>query len=291
MAKANAWLIIAIAAVLVFGMQAGWFSNLLGGSSSNNNNDDGTTIVTSATTLSFVSVDALQPGTSIGGTGWVGVNAGSLKSGVTSVNPKDNLEILFVNATTYHNKYIPSIAVPSVTAFPLEVKALKNATVTVKVFSDENSLLDASGAATNQSITTGQSVNMELKLLGTDKTSTQDMVCILEGNGTSVDKMTLSGSGASYKGMSKPSSYSLIGSESQIWVYDVTPVEGSVTKVFTIGVQSKTSKDPSASQWKITCNTKEYFIDSVTGKVAYDIEDSSGTAKSMASYSFTDYFL
>lgn len=289
MAKANAWVIIAVIALVVIGMQAGWFTgiaNIFKGGSSG-----GTTVVTSATTFGPVLIDALSPGTSVSGTNYVGVDGGSLKTGVTSVSGGQKLELLVSNGTTYHNAYVPTLTVPSATTFYPEVKLKGNATITMTVFNTNNVVMDADGAATNQTVASGGAYNLQIRLDGQDKKSTQDMVCILESNNnTAMDKMTLSGLGASYVGMSKPSSYSLLGSNSAIWVYSVPAIEGAVSPTGTIGIQSKAGKTLAGSEFKITCRTKEYFIDSITGKVVYDIEDSSGTAKSMATYSFADYF-
>jgi hypothetical protein len=288
MAKEMNW--VMFAALIIVGIVA--FNSFIGNRGTTTTPQSGTEYIsTGSTTLSFVSTDALQPGTTIGGTGWVGVNGGNLKSGVTAVNPIDNLEILFVNNTAYHNVYITGHSVPKAPTDPIGVAAKGNASISLTMFNTNNQVLDANGASTNQSVTTGGSYNMQIRMDGQDKKSTNDMVCILEASdGTKADKMTLNGFSASYKGMAKPSSYTLIGSTSAIWVYDVPAIEGAVSPTGTIGITSKTSQTLAGVQFKVTCRTKEYFIDSITGKVVYDIEDSAGTAKSMASYSFTDYF-
>ena len=117
------------------------------------------------------------------------------------------------------------------------------------------------------------------------------MIVILEASdGTKVDKLTLSGTGVEYLGMAKPSSYSLAGSSSQVWVYKVPAIEGAVSVNYVVGALSKTAQDTSGTYWKFTARTKENFIDSVTGKVAFDIEDSLGTSQSLATYSASYYF-
>ena len=252
-------------------------------------------ISTGATTLTFVPVDALQSGTSVATTNWVGVNGGDFKSGVTSASPNNELEILFVNDTQYHNAYVKGLKVPAAPTFTINsaqgAKLLGNATVTLTMFNTNNDVMDESGAATNQSMSTGSSANMALRLDGQDKKSTQDMVVVLEASdGTKIDKLVLSGPGAKYIGMAKPTSYTLAATTSQIWVYEVPAIEGAVSVNYVIGALSKSGQDASGTYFKVSFITKDYFIDSVTGKVGYAIEDSLGTSQSMAKYSFTDYF-
>jgi len=246
-------------------------------------------ISTGATTLSFVTADAAQTGTAVTTTKQTSVNNAAYTTGVTSASPTDVLSILFVNNTAYHNAYLATATVPKSPTMTIAQNLNKNASITMTVFNTNNQVID--GATYNQSVTTGGAYNLAIRLDGQDKTSTQDMVCILESSdGTKMDKMTLSGLGASYVGMAKPSSYALGGANSQVWVYNVAPVAGAVSVNGVIGVQSKTSQTLAGTTAKITCLTEEYFLDGTTGKVVYGIEDSLGAAKSLASYTKTITF-
>jgi hypothetical protein len=293
-AKTSTWLVlgsvvlIAILALLVY--QVGFAKQ-----QAYVTGEDGkpvTPVVTSAATMSFVGTDKLSQGTAVSGTQWVSINSkNSYKASVTSASPYDTVNVLFVNNTAYHNVLIENYKLNGNIAPAIEVKALGNASITMTVFNTNNQVMDANGASTNQSASTGGSYNMQIRLDGQDKKSTQGMLCILESSdGTKADKMTLNGFGATFLNSNKPASYSLIGSTSAIWVYDVPAIEGAVSPTGTIGITSKTGQDLSGTSFQITCRTKEYFVDATSGEVVYGIEDSTGTAKSMASYSFKDYF-
>lgn len=285
------FLVIGLLAVAGFAVWGFTKQEALG---SSQDNEQGGYISTGATTITVVGSDALSTGTAVSGITKVqvnGIGAYSTDDFTLSASPKDKLNVLIQNSTTYHNALISAFEVPSAPTGVLGANLKKNATVTMTVFNTNGDVMDASGALINQTAATGGSYNMKIRIDGQDKASTNDMVCILESSdGTKADKMTLSGFGAVYKGMSKPSSYTLIGSTSAIWVYELPAIEGAVSPEGVIGITSKTGQDLSTTQFKITCKTKEHKLDSITGLPIYDIEDSAGTAVSMATYSFTDYF-
>jgi len=246
-------------------------------------------ISTGATTLSLNSIDAIQKGTAVGGASYISVNGAVPTTGITTASPNDKLDILFVNGSAYHAGVVLGHTVATSPTDVITVQSKKNASVAITMFNTNNAVID--GGANNQTMSTGSSANIAIRLDGQDKTSTQDMVCILEASDNSkVDKMTLSLPGAVYSGMVKPSSYTLAGATSQIWVYEVAPIEGAVSVNGVIGVTSKTAQDASGTYGKITCRTKENFVDSATGKITYGIEDSLGVAKSIASYTATVNF-
>ena len=291
-AKSNAVITLGVIALVIIAAAFAYSTFFQTGQSVLGNTNEGaggTYISTGATTLSINGVDALSQGTAVTGTNLIGVNGAAPRTGITTASPKDKLEILLVNGSAYHNAYLASHDVPTAPTDVMSILAKKNASVIITMFNTNNAVIDNS--AINQSMSTGSSANMAIRFDGQDKASTQDMVCILEtSNNAKVDKLTLSMAGAVYKGMVKPSSYTLSGATAQVFVYDVAPIEGAVSISGTIGVISKTAQDASGTYGKITCLSKEYFQDSGTGKVAYDIEDSLGVAKSMASYSTTFNF-
>lgn len=286
MAKVNWMAIILIAAVLIVAMKAGWFTGLMGGTDSG-----GTTVITAATTLTAVGSDALVPGTAVSGTTQVSVDGGSFTSDDFSIStsPGEVLDILVLNGTTYHNTVLLDQVTPDAVTARVNARLYKNATVTLTVY-DQFTLLDASGALTNASIGSSEVKNLDVYMQGTSDQSTQDMVCVVEtSDNTKVEEVILAGPGASKSSRGKPSSYTLLGTSSSVWTYDVAPIDSSAKKQYTLTIKSKSGQDASSTQFKVACYTKENFLDSRTGTLMYDIEDSQGTAKSMAVYSFADY--
>lgn len=279
------WVILGIA-LLVFAMKGGLFSGLGG----NDGAAGGTTVITAATTETVAGSDAQNPGTVVSGTTQVSVNGGTFVSDDFSIStsPGEVLDILVLNGTTYHNTVLKK-TVPNAVTDRIDAKLFRNATVTVTAY-DQFTSLDASGASSNASIASGESKNLDIYLQGTTEQSTQDMICIVEtSDNTKVEEVILAGAGATKTSRGKPSAYTLLGTSSSVWVYDMAPIDSSAKRQYTLTIKSKAGQDASSSQFKIACLTKEHFLDSRTGKLMYDVEDTSGTAKSMASYSFADY--
>lgn len=296
------WVVVAIV-VIVIGMSQGWFAGL-GGNAAPAGNAGTNNIVTSSTTLSLSAYDAQASGTSVGVASTVGVDGQPLASGVTSVSQGSKLVALLTNSTAYHTALFTG-TVPATTNMIKSVPLNKNASLTIAVYNNAKAAMSNGVGATNQSVTTGSAPTMELDLTGTSLASTQDMICILEGSDTSkINKLELNGFSASFIGTSKPSSYTLAGGSSGVWVYKVPAITDASLRVGSIYAESKQGQDMSGKYFILTCKTSEYFndananantVNAYAQKVAepniyYGIEDSQGTAKSMASYTFTGYF-
>lgn len=248
-----------------------------------------TNIVTTSTAVSFNSFDALSPGTSVTSTVTAKVNDAATYSTVTTASVGDRLAVL-ANSSTYHTAWFETTIPNAPTAvIPVPMKA--NATISITAFNTNGVAMTNGGGATNQTVVAGGQYNMKVRFDGQDKRTSSDMRCIIEStDSTKVDKFVMSGLGATFVGTSKPSSYTLAGTGSAIWVYDVAPVEGAVSPEGTISVISKTGQTLATTYWKLSCYTKEHFIDSVFGDHRYDIEDSAGNAKYKNLYTVSYYF-
>lgn len=289
--------VLTIGLLLIGGMVAyNTFGAKIGGVSIPGSSTGSTTnIVTSSTALSFNAADAQNLGTSVTNTPYIAVGGESIAAyttGVTTASPGQILDILVANTSNqYHAAFIKNYVVPNSPTASIPVKMNKNASITMSLFNTNNAVMTAGGTGTNQSVAAGGAYNMEVRLDGQDKTNTQDMRCIFESsNTTAMSKVTLSGLGAKYIGMAKPASYTLSSAASAVWVYDIDPIVGATSSRGVVNVQSKTGQTLFISSLKIACYTKEYFIDSQSGKVTYDIEDSQGTLKSIGSVNATYYF-
>jgi len=253
----------------------------------------GVNVYTSALGLSYIGTDKLQPGTGVLVSVFKRAKGDARFAAAAnpdSVSQGQTYDLLFTNAT-YHSVYAQGYVAPQGTTASLEQKMLGNASVTIRVFNTDTQRMTDGGGAVNQSVATGGSYNLNVFMDGQDLKGTGDMMCILEGSDTNkIQKLTLSGGGATFSGQQKPASYSLLGTSSGLWVYDVSPVDGATSTQFTLGVQSKSGQSISGETFKIDCLTKEHFIDPVSGDVAFGIEDSNGVRKSLAEYSFTGAF-
>jgi hypothetical protein len=255
----------------------------------------GTTIVTAGTSPQITGVDALSEGTSVGTIRYWSLSGGNFAT-ITEANglsPNQAVKVLFVNNTGYHNVYLEGLTVPSSPTFPIAVKLYKNSSASITMF-NTNGVVTTTTGTVNQTVAVGGSYNLKMRFDGQDKTSTNPMRCIVETSvGANVSNIVMSGFGAviSPKGVnSKPNWYTLAGTGSSVYVYDIQPVIGATSPEGTISISAATAKAISGSRMLITCNTKETFLDTTTGVITHDVEDSVGTVKSIAAYTSSLYF-
>lgn len=279
-------LVIAVVVVLVVFLKPAQLSAV--GGSNPTTGQPTNSIITSSTALTFSAVDKGNAGTAVGTTNQIRVNTAPYTTGITTASQGDSLKVLMVNNTGYHNGYVEHV-VAGKTTDSVVGQLNKNASITITVFNQNNNVMDTTNY--NQTVATGGSYTLAVAVDGQDKASTQDMVCILDESATSkTDKVQLTGLGAVSAGTAVPKWYSLQGATSAVWVYNVAPISGAGRNTGSIIVQSASGQSLAGTSLKLTCATKEYFLDSYTGEVAYDVADSQGTAKYMASYTKTLYF-
>lgn len=286
--------LVLILAILAYAVVLKPSSQTVIGGSQTTGGSTGGSIVTTNPTINVDATDALVTGTSVGVTALRSVNGGAFASttlGTSTAVPGQTLDMLIVNNTAYHNAVVKGILVNPGT-FPLSASLFGNQTLTITAFNTNNQVIDNS--ATNQTVAAGGSYTMTVRVDGAADKSTQDMVLVIEGNGTALKDGTsgvsFSGPGAAFVGQSKPSVHSLSNVANDVWVYNVEPVVGAASKTYTIQVNTESGKTLAGSTVVLSFYTKENFVDSRTGKLAYDIVDSSGTAKSIAKYSKTIQF-
>lgn len=280
--KMNPWVVGIVVAVLVFAaFSQGWFG--LGTTPVGPDN----TIITSAVTLSTSGHDAFNRGTAVTGTAYTKRAGAEFATGITSLNSKESVDVLFVNGSTYHSAYLAGQASNAGdTTLPVAFSMKKNATVTMKVY-DAFTEVTQTGTV-NATIASAELKTLTLKIQGTAEQSTNDMVCFAEtSDATKVDEIVLSGAGVTFKDTNKPSSVTALGVNSKVNAYNVAPIEDGNMREWSVQIKSKAGQDASGSTYRVLCKTKENFIDPVSGAASYDIQDSKGTAKSIASYSFT----
>lgn len=277
-------LVLGVIAWLVLGQGS------LGGTSNDNGGD---TIITSGTVVTVPTIDKLSRGTSISPTITYAIGADGLyqsfTSGTTTASPGTSLNFLLTN-TSYHTVVLEGKTVPnSPTMTVTGSEMLKNSTSSsVQIYSVTSTAMTKTGtcpAATNQTTSgAGASYTHKIEFLGQDKTSTGDMLCVIEASdSTATQDMILSSNSGDWtiakSSMGTPSIYSTAAG-GLIRVYDVGAVTGAVTKTATLTVQSKTGQSlASGDSVTATCYSKEHFVDAGTGKLSYGIEDSLGTAK------------
>lgn len=294
------WALVGLFVVLVAGLYTGKIQlPTLGGTGTLAGSSPGTTNVvvasSSGITLTWTGTDRLKPGTSISPSARVSANGGPFQaataSGASTFTAGHNLKLLF-NVSGYHPVVVDAGVVPTQGPMVVPVTMLANASITITGKNTNGEVMVVNGGATNQSVSTDSSANMEIRFDGQGYKGTGPMLCVLEASdSTSIQELTLNGNGASFRGREKPASYTLAGTGSAIWVYDVPSIEGSVSPTYIVGMTSKSGQDASGDYFIISCMTKESFIDSVTGQLVQDaIEDSAGTAQHLAKYSAKYYF-
>ena len=258
----------------------------------------GTTIVTTNPVISVAAVDNQALGTTVGNSIQYSVAGGGWQTASsTSLAPGTNVQLFVTNGTTYHNAAVPSFAVTT-SSFPLALRMNKNATVTENMYTTTGLVLtNSAGTANTQNQTdlgNAATYNIKDEMQANALTSTQDMVCVVEisaGNNASTSPV-----GATYGGMqptttAKPVWYTAAGVNSNVYLFNMPALSSTATVTNNLQLTAKSNGRFGATSYvKKTCYTKEYFIDPVSGSVTYDVADSEGTLKSLASYTYQFYF-
>ena len=216
--------------------------------------------------------------------------------GTTTVVPGRTVTMLVVNNTIYHNAKVEPFTVQA-GSFPITVLMNKNASVTETIFNTKSVAID--GTLTNQSANgNGAVYNLKDAMAGTSLASTQDMTCVIEltagVNATTSPAgviLSLGGQNIALKSTSVPVWYNTAGTNSRVWTFDIPALTSASEIDYTISLSSQATKSfPALSSMIKTCYTKEYFIDSNSGTIVYDIADSDGTLKSMGQYKSQVFF-
>ena len=257
----------------------------------------GVSIVTTNPTIDIAGQDAQQPGTAVATTGSkYQINGAGFKAvtlGTTTAIPGQTIDLFLVNGTQYHNQVVQNLPV-KVDTFPVKVAFNKNATVTENIYTTTGLVITNGGGAQNQTdLGNGKSYNLKDEMGVDSLTSTQDMVCIIEltsGNNASTSSPVTYGGQQPYS-TSKPQWYTPAGVNSNVYLFNMPAISDTQTRTNTIQLTAKSDGRFIATSSMIkTCETKEWFVDPVSGKLTYDIADSQGTLKSMASYKYVVYF-
>ena len=249
--------------------------------------------------------DMFDKGTSVIQTARIGINGGTLQTGVTTVSGGDKLELLLVNNTGYHNAYIKEIVVPcnkgtlvidaGSDGYNGLVQNTSTATQRITVFNtDGNSVTDGQSGTVNQTMNDGDTKTMKWRFEGVDKRSTQDMVCVFEtDNRTATLDVIVSGlSGLNAKKITGiPTFHSPLSTDSFMRVYELSPVTGATVAEANLQVQTVSGQDLGQNNNRVRgiCYTKEYFAD-VNGEVTYGVEDQNGARRSIALYHHQTFF-
>ena len=267
-------------------------------------------IVTTNPTIDFVGQQAQNIGNTFSTNYQVSVSGGAYGSNTasgTGTAVPGQVDSFLINASGYHNAQLLGLQIAANT-FPLSIQMNKNASVTQVwnyPYANVNLYNAAAGGNVSTNITNsgsnGASYIINENMYGTSQASTQDMLCLVEltaGINATVSNPTgvqLTGNGVTPDSVyynTAPVWYTPASTNSRVWGFDVPAISSSSDFPMTLTLQSQSSKSfPSGSQVIQTCYTKEYFIDSGTGKIVYGIADSQTNAiQSAAQYKFAAYF-
>jgi len=249
-------------------------------------------IISSSTALTYTGQDAIS-GAPVTTTNKISTNGGVFVNGITTASQGDTLAF-FSNASGYHTGYVTGHIVPSKTTDALSVPLYANATITLRMFNSNNAQYAVATQNLTALTTTGASDTYTFQMIGQDQHSTNDMRCVLEESaGANVTKDTFTSNVLTVTpiaGNPKPQSYSQ-GANTVLFVFDVSPISAAGTYPFSITTQLASGKIKSAgSTLKITCDTKEHFLDAYNNQPSYAIEDSQGNLQSMNAYTGTYYY-
>lgn len=317
--KKGAWqatllvLIVLMAFILIIGyfVYTGLVSQQAIGGAGQVTTDGGITIVTTDEIIAIAGHDAQLSGTEVTTTGskyskdsengFSSVTLGTTPAKVGTV-----IRLLLVNNTAYHNQvWNKDGAIETqVGTFKAEVNFNKNGSMNENIYSTTGVVMTngVEGGAINQTdLGNAQSYTWKDEMTPESLTNTQEMVCVVEitagvNASTSPAGVVLKSSDgkASVTALdtSIPTWYAVNGTDSRIWRFTVGALNGGETYTFNIGLKADTSKRFSPRTFvKKSCYSKEWFVDPNTGKLVYDVADSQGTLKSMASHVYRAFFV
>lgn len=273
--------------------------------------DGGITLVTTNPIIKILGTDAQLSGTTVG----TSSNKHSVDSetsfdtvtlGTTTAIPGQKIRLFLNNGTSYHNQVWnrDGSIVTEAGTFPVNIAFNKNGSMTENIYSTTGVVMTngIEGGATNQTdLGNAQSYNWKDEMTPESLTNTQEMVCVVEitagvNASTSPAGVVLKSSDgkASVTALdtSIPTWYAVNGTDSRIWRFTVGALNGGETYTFNIGLKADTSKRFSPRTFvKKSCYSKEWFVDPNTGKLVYDVADSQGTLKSIASHVYRAFFV
>jgi hypothetical protein len=300
----NTWMIIsgiivvALLAAITYGVYTNQSQTSIGGAQTSTSSG-GTVINTVNPAIQVAGIDAQESGTPVAMSAKASTNGGAFTTvtlGTDTAVPGQTIDLLLTNNTGYHNAVKQGIVVtPS--SFPVTVLFNKNASMTESIYTTTGLVItntNLGGAQNQTALGNGATYNLKDEMQAGSLTSTQDMVCVIEL--TAGSNASTSPSGALLDGQqpfstSKPTWYTTAGINSNVYLFNMGALSTSATSTHTIQLNSKsTGAFPALSYMKKSCYTKEWFIDPNTGKATYDVADSQGTVKSMATYTYYVYF-
>jgi len=296
MAKTSGWIIALVIGVIFIAGFGVWSifkptAQSITGGVVTTTTTGGTTINAVIPTISYGAYDKLSLATAVGVTKMASINDGQWISAPTTGTTGDKMTVLFTNNTAYHNAVLKDVVL-SGGANNVIGNLYGVATVTITAFNGNNAVL-TNGGGVNQTVTTGGAYNMDVRFDGQDTKSTSDMVCIVEGSdATKISSVKLLGATGEFPKYSRGVSgiYSA-GAGSLVQAYEVPAIVGALSQHYTLYVASVSGQTMAGKYVKLSCLSKENFIDTISGTLMYDIQDSIGTgAKYISDYNATYYF-
>lgn len=199
-----------------------------------------------------------------------GQNKGIITSS-TTFSKGDKVEVM-INASSYLNQKFEVASLDCGTNAP-NVDMYDDSTATISIKNDAGTavLTDAAGGgATNESNwALGGTKNFEMKLTGTDKTSTGELVFVIElAEPANVSSVTISDttSGAAMTKLSAvPDGLTVSGTNQYRVAFELPAIEGATAKTYNINIAAASAKDISGAVYT-TMYSKNYFIDT-DGKI------------------------
>lgn len=296
MAKVNPWLVVSaigIVFIALFGVYSIFkpTAQTVTGGQVTTTTTGGTTINAVIPTLTYGAYDSISKATAVGVTKMASINGGQWISAPATGTTNDKMDVLFINGTTHHNAVLKGFTVVG-GANNVIGNLYGVASVTITAFNGNNQVL-TNGGGINQTVTTGGAYNIDVRFDGQDTKSTSDMVCIVEGSdATKISSVKLIGATGEYPKYPRGVSgiYSQ-GAGSLVQAYEVPAIVGALSQHYTLYVASVSGQTMAGKYVKLSCLSKENFIDGQSGTLMYDVQDSIGTtAKNIATYTGTYYF-
>lgn len=217
-----------------------------------------------------------------------GVVATSVTSGTTTFAVGSKVKVLVSKADYLDEEF--EFTMPCggmVLAAPLYYSSSTNPTVRIKNSDGDYVTNSATGGAVNQtSLSSGDTLRMDVELTGKSLESSGDLIYVMEfptGSAANITKVELSGAEV----VAIPKFYSSTNAGSKVVAFKIPAIVGSSKSIHSLTVTLGSTKDLAGgvlTNWYAA----EKFVDT-DGTIQYGVENSEGTAKYENTGSFDFY--
>jgi hypothetical protein len=227
--------------------------------------------------------DELNPSTSVTAIMSAKINNGGNKTITSSTTFAKGDKVELFLASSGYEKQFNTLYISECKAYSpvYSMKAISSPSVTILTSPSNTAVTNVSTAVATTNLTkvsAGGALSFNIRMVGTDKKTTGNMVVLIEGN-KSISSITLNGVTGAVK---SPSKYSTrVGTNSQVFYFEIPAFDNAQDKIFNAVATMKSGESYAVVPLYVSVIGKDNFLDS-SGSYNYGIETTDGQTKTSA---------